>query len=73
MIKKTSQDEIQNYLIDAANVKGYCDAVYIPETVDEISEILIKANKEKTLVTISGNGTGLNRRHSFAGRYCSLH
>ncbi len=59
MIIKTSQDEIQNYLTDAANVKGFCDAVYIPETNDEISEILINANKEKTPVTISGNGTGL--------------
>ncbi len=59
MIKKTSQDEIQNYLTDAANVKGYCDAVYIPESVEEISEILSNANKEKIPVTISGNGTGL--------------
>ena len=59
MIIKTSQDEIQNYLTDAANVKGYCDAVYIPETTDEIPEILINANKDKIPVTISGNGTGL--------------
>ncbi len=59
MIKKTSQDEIQNYLTDAANVKGFCDAVYLPESADDISEILINANKNKTPVTISGNGTGL--------------
>ncbi len=59
MIKKTSQDEIQNYLTDAANVKGFCDAVYIPESTEEISEILFSANKNKTPVTISGNGTGL--------------
>ena len=59
MIKKTAQDEIQNYLTDAANVKGFCDTVYIPESIEEISELLNKANKEKTPVTISGNGTGL--------------
>ncbi len=59
MIIKTEQDEIQNYLVDASNTKGFCDAVYIPETVDEISAILINANNKKQPVTISGNGTGL--------------
>ena len=59
MIIKTEQDEIQNYLVDASNTKGFCDAVYIPESADEISAILIDANNKKQLVTISGNGTGL--------------
>jgi D-lactate dehydrogenase (cytochrome) len=59
MIVKTSQDEIQNYLVDAANVKGFCDAVYIPENSEEIIEIIKKANDEKLQVTVSGNGTGL--------------
>ncbi len=36
MIIKTEQDEIQNYLIDASNTKGFCDAVYIPENVSEM-------------------------------------
>ena len=29
MIVKTEQDEIQNYLVDASNTKGFCDAVFI--------------------------------------------
>ena len=40
MIVKTSQDEIQNYLVDAANVKGFCEAVYIPESTDDIKAII---------------------------------
>ncbi len=59
MLIKTSPDEIQNFLVDASNTKGYCDAVYFPESKEEIIEILKKANKEKKPVTISGNHTGL--------------
>ena len=59
MIIKTEQDEIQNYLIDASNTKGFCDAVYIPENVSEMAEIIKAANEKKHSVTISGNGTGL--------------
>ncbi len=59
MIIKTRTDEIQNYLTDASNFKGNCDAVYFPNTTREISEILINANKSKTPVTIAGNRTGL--------------
>jgi len=59
MIVKTEQDEIQNYLVDASNTKGFCDAVYIPENVSEIISIVKDANQKKLPVTISGNGTGL--------------
>jgi D-lactate dehydrogenase (cytochrome) len=59
MIIKTSPDEIQNYLSDASNFKGFCDAVYFPESKKEIQEILIEAYKDKTPVTIAGNRTGL--------------
>ena len=59
MIIKTSPDEIQNYLVDASNFKGNCEAVYFPENANEILDILRKANEEKTPVTIAGNGTGL--------------
>lgn len=59
MIIKTSPDEIENYLSDASNFKGRCDAVYIPDSPDEIAGILKEANRNKTPVTISGNGTGL--------------
>jgi D-lactate dehydrogenase (cytochrome) len=59
MIVKTEQDEIQNYLVDASNTKGFCEAVYIPENVFEMAKIIKEANLKKHLVTISGNGTGL--------------
>jgi D-lactate dehydrogenase (cytochrome) len=59
MIIKTSPDEIQNYLTDAANYKGYCDAVYFPENETEVKSVLTEAYMNHTPVTISGNGTGL--------------
>ena len=59
MIVKTQQDEIQNYLIDASNTKGFCEAVYIPQSVSEMTKIIKEANEKKHSVTISGNGTGL--------------
>lgn len=59
MIIKKSQDEIQNFLTDASNFKGSCDAVYFPENEPDIVEIIIEANRSKTPVTIAGNGTGL--------------
>lgn len=59
MLVKTSPDEIQNFLSDASNFTGSCDAVYFPESSAEIAEILKAADKEKTQVTIAGNGTGL--------------
>ncbi len=59
MIIKSNPDEIQNYLIDASNFKGFCDAVYFPQNEKEISEILIEANKKNIPITVAGNGTGL--------------
>lgn len=59
MIIKKTQDEIQNFLTDASNFKGSCDAVYFPDNENEIAEIIIEANRSKTPVTIAGNGTGL--------------
>jgi D-lactate dehydrogenase (cytochrome) len=59
MIIKSNPDEIQNYLTDASNYSGKCDAVYIPESEDEISEIVKKCNAEKIKITVAGNGTGL--------------
>ncbi|MGE5401133.1 MAG: FAD-binding oxidoreductase [Ignavibacteriales bacterium] len=59
MIIKTSPDEIENYLLDAANVKGFCDAVYFPENETEVISILRDASAKGIKVTVSGNGTGL--------------
>ncbi|MFH0733319.1 MAG: FAD-binding oxidoreductase [bacterium] len=59
MIIKTDQEIIQNYLSDAANIKGFCDSVYIPENEKDIVEIFKSCNINKTPITISGNGTSL--------------
>ena len=59
MITKTEQNEIQDYLKDASNTKGFCDAVVYPENTDEVISILKNANAEKTKVTVCGNKTGL--------------
>lgn len=59
MIIKTSPDEIENYLSDAANVKGFCEAVYFPENENDVKEALNEALSKNAPVTISGNGTGL--------------
>lgn len=59
MIIKTDKSEIMDFFQDASNFKGDCEAVYFPKEAEEVKQILIDANKNKTHVTISGNGTGL--------------
>lgn len=59
MIIKTNPDEFENYLVDASNFKGNCEAVYFPENSDEIVWIIKEANKNKFTVTTAGNRTGL--------------
>lgn len=60
MITKTEQNEIQDYLKDASNTKGYCDAVVYPENTNDVVSILKQANTEKINVTVCGNRTGLS-------------
>jgi len=60
MITKTEQNEIQDYLKDASNTKGYCDAVLYAENKDEIVSVLKQSNAEKIKVTVCGNRTGLS-------------
>ncbi|MCK7516437.1 MAG: FAD-binding oxidoreductase [Ignavibacteriales bacterium] len=59
MIIKTNPDEFENFVVDASNFKGNCEAVYFPESIEEIVSIIKEANTNKTKVTIAGNGTGL--------------
>lgn len=57
MIIKT--EELENYLIDASNLQGgFSEKLFIPETKEEIAEILKEANKKKIPVTVSGARTG---------------
>lgn len=59
MIVKTQADELQNYLIDASNMQGgFAAKLFIPESTDEISEILKEADENKIPVTVSGARTG---------------
>ncbi|HRN25057.1 MAG TPA: FAD-binding oxidoreductase [Ignavibacteriaceae bacterium] len=59
MIIKTNPDEFENFVVDASNFKGNCEAVYFPENVNDIVSAIKDANTNKTKVTIAGNGTGL--------------
>lgn len=59
MIIKTDPDEIQNFVLDASNYTGRCDAVYFPENESEIVELIKECNTSRTEITVSGNGTGL--------------
>lgn len=59
MIIKNNRDEFLNYLNDTSGLKaGDVEAVYIPETYEEVSQVLQLAAKEHKMVTVSGNGTG---------------
>jgi D-lactate dehydrogenase (cytochrome) len=56
---KTQKDEFENYLIDASNLQGaFADKLFIPETQEEIAEILKEAAARKIPVTVSGARTG---------------
>ena len=56
---KTQLDEFQDYLIDASNLAGgNAQKLFIPETKNEISEILKEAYENDIAVTISGARTG---------------
>ncbi|MFN0280144.1 MAG: FAD-binding oxidoreductase [Pyrinomonadaceae bacterium] len=56
---KTQPDDLQNYLTDASNMQGgHAEKLFIPESAEEIAQILRDANESKTPVTISGARTG---------------
>ena len=55
----TKTEDLENYLTDASNLfGGFADKLVIPETREEIAEILKAANAEKIPVTVSGARTG---------------
>lgn len=56
---KTREEDFQDYLTDASNMgAGHASKLYLPESTEEIAEILIEANSSRTPVTISGARTG---------------
>ncbi|HEX8749448.1 MAG TPA: FAD-binding oxidoreductase [Pyrinomonadaceae bacterium] len=57
---KTISDEIQSFLSDSSNLEGgYAARVMLPESAEEVAEILRAASAERTPVTVSGAGTGI--------------
>ncbi len=57
---KTATEELQNYLIDASNLPGgHAEKLFIPQSAEEIAEILKEANEKNIPITISGARTGL--------------
>ena len=60
MLTKTNADEFQDYLRDASNLQGgHADKFFVPETTEEVADVLKEANENKIPVTISGARTGL--------------
>jgi D-lactate dehydrogenase (cytochrome) len=59
MLTKSQSDEIQSFLSDASYLKGgYAGRIVFPESAEDVAEILSRASRENTPVTISGAGTG---------------
>ncbi|HEX5875088.1 MAG TPA: FAD-binding oxidoreductase [Pyrinomonadaceae bacterium] len=59
----------ESYVSDASFIRdGYADRVVLPESVEDVSEILAAANRDRVGVTISGAGTGtVGGRVAFGG------
>jgi D-lactate dehydrogenase (cytochrome) len=56
---KTQLEDLQNYLTDASNMPGgHAEKLFVPESEDDISEILREAKEKRIPVTISGARTG---------------
>ncbi len=59
MLTKTKLDEIHDFLGDASYLTGgFTSEVVFPESAEEVAQVLAKATRDKTPVTISGAGTG---------------
>ena len=59
MLSKTDPDQIKSFLTDASYLQGgSASSVIFPENAEEVAEILSKASRESTPVTVSGAGTG---------------
>ncbi|MEN3325935.1 MAG: hypothetical protein V7638_742 [Acidobacteriota bacterium] len=69
MQTKSQPDEIESFLTDASFIRdGYADRVVLPESIDDVSEILKNANRDRVPVTVSGGGTGtVGGRVAFGG------
>lgn len=69
MHTRSNPDEIESFLTDASFIRGgHADRVFLPESVEEVSEVLKTANRDRVPVTVSGAGTGtVGGRVAFGG------
>src|SRR6185369_12800090 len=69
MQTKSQPDEIESFLTDASFIRdGHADRVFLPESIEDVSEILSEANRNRIPVTVSGAGTGtVGGRVAFGG------
>ncbi len=57
----TEKDVMEPYLHDETpGLKGYAEAVVLPSSTDEVSQIMELANRELIAITPRGGGTGLS-------------
>ena len=66
---RSNPDEIESFLTDASFIRdGHADRVFLPETIEEVSEIIAEASRNRVPVTVSGAGTGtVGGRVAFGG------
>ena len=58
--KTTDPDRIRAYLCDeSAAFHGHADALFMPANEPELAELVRAANESRTLLTVSGGGTGI--------------
>jgi D-lactate dehydrogenase (cytochrome) len=58
MLIKTQLEELRNYLEDTSNLKGCADALYVPQSKEEISSILEECRRKDAALTVSSGHTG---------------
>lgn len=71
---KTDGDSLIGYLTDASNIPGgHAECVYLPETAEEVAQVVREANELGVPLTVSGARTGtVGGAIPFGGRVVSL-
>src|SRR6476646_2446322 len=74
MQTKTQLEDLQNYLTDASNMQGgHAEKLFIPESIDEIQQLVSEANAAGIPITVSGARTGtVGGAVPFAGYVISM-
>lgn len=57
MVFYDSQEQIDSFLTDASNIKGKTNNVYIPENINEFTEIIAEKTASNIPILIRGSGT----------------